>query len=213
VKGIAPGARTMTAPWAFDPLPGRWRGGGGYLAWIGRYDIHHKGLDLLIAAVALIPPARRPTIVLHGRDSTDGRAAVQRLVDRHGMGRWITVAGPIGGADKVAFLAACDGYLHPSRWESFGIAVVEALAMGIPSLVTRSCHIAGVLEEGAAASVVDPEPRPLAAGAAALSSRIDLSEGARHVVAEHFDWTRCAQRFTNEVDRLLGAPLAPSVTP
>ena len=46
-----------------------WDGGsGGYVLWLGRFDPEHKGLDLLLQALALLPSRERPTLRIHGPD-------------------------------------------------------------------------------------------------------------------------------------------------
>lgn len=50
---------------------------------------------------------------------------------------WARFHGMIGGTDKIELMGRCDALLFPVRWpEPFGIAVVEAMAMGMPVLAS-----------------------------------------------------------------------------
>jgi glycosyltransferase involved in cell wall biosynthesis len=61
-------------------------------------------------------------------------AAVARAVQRHGLGDRVRLTGPRTGAQLDAAYAAADLLVLPSRVESYGMVVTEALARGIPVL-------------------------------------------------------------------------------
>lgn len=107
-----------------------------HFAFLGRLDIGHKGLDLLVDAVA--EGLRRtggglPPVLVIG-DGPD-RAALERLVRERGLAGSIRLVGRVEGAAKTALLARSHAVLMPSRYETFGIVAVEAQAAGVP-LVT-----------------------------------------------------------------------------
>ena len=137
----------IVAPIGFDVGEARWTGGGGYLAWMGRYDPTHKGLDVLVGAVALLEPDERPVVELRGPDFNGGFARTREQIERLGLGKWIHAQGPVAGDEKADFLARSNGYVMPSRWEGYGIALVENLAIGAPCLVSAVIHIAGPLAD------------------------------------------------------------------
>lgn len=147
-----------------------WTGGGNYIAWFGRYDIEHKGLDLLIEAYAQVEIDRRIPLKLRGRDSTHGRQAVQDLVAQHGMEDWISVGPEINGDEKVEFLKNSEFFIMPSRWESFSIALIEVLALGVPSIVSDRMPIAAQLKNDRGAIVCSIEPSGLATAISAVLS-------------------------------------------
>jgi glycosyltransferase involved in cell wall biosynthesis len=107
-----------------------------HFAFLGRLDIGHKGLDLLVDAVAEglrrtgggLPPV---LVIGEGPD----RAALERLVQERGLAGRIRLVGRVEGAAKTALLARSHAVLMPSRYETFGIVAVEAQAAGVP-LVT-----------------------------------------------------------------------------
>lgn len=147
-----------------------WTGGGNYIAWFGRYDIEIKGIDLLIEAYSQVPIDRRLPLKLRGRDSTHGRRAVQGLVAQHHMEDWISVGPEINGVEKVEFLKNAEFFIMPSRSESFSIALLEVLALGVPSVVSDRMPISGQLKKDRGAIVCSIEPSELAtAMSAALS--------------------------------------------
>lgn len=212
VHAVAPAARVVTSPTAF-PLPEAvWRGTGQtpYVAWLGRYDVRHKGLDRLIAAMAHLPANERPRLRLHGRDSKQTREQVQALVDSHGLGSDVTVGGPVVGTEKVEFLLSAAAYVFPSRWESYGIALVEALALGVPCITTTDANLAEGLRADGAASVVDGSVEGLAAALAAVArgELTPVGTRGREFVRTRLNHAVAGQQFLEQVDDLRSGAMA-----
>ena len=80
----------------------------------------------------------------------------------------MTVGGQLTEREKVDFLRRAVAYVHPSRWESHSLAIVEALAHGIPSVVSVRCSIADKLQAADAAVIVEPTPEGIAQGISAV---------------------------------------------
>lgn len=189
LMALAPSARVVVAPTGMTVPEDRWRGGGGYLAWIGRYDPTHKGLDLLVEALAALPPERRPRVRLRGYDYRRGLDSLRtRVADHPGLDRWIEVGGPISGREKRVFLVEADGYLLPSRWESHSVALLEALALGMPSLVSGTLHVASDLRRHRAAVLTMPDVEDLTRGLVAVGEDCDMGDRARTMVETEFSW-------------------------
>lgn len=166
VRQLAPAARTVTAATAFELPDAEWAPGDGvqYVAWLGRYDIQHKGLDRLLDAMALLPTQQRPLLKLHGRDHHESRQVIQAMVAERGLTENVTVGPPVDGAEKRCFLLNAAAYVHPSRWESFPVAMLESLAYGVPCLTTSDIDLGGELARSEAALVVPGTPAGLAEG-------------------------------------------------
>jgi glycosyltransferase involved in cell wall biosynthesis len=185
-----------------------WTGGGGYLLFLGRFDVEHKGLDLLIEAVTSLPAPERPQVRLHGSDHHGGGGitAVRRLIDRSGVGDWVTVNPRISGEEKLAALAACDGFVYPSRWDACPNAVLEAVGLGVPTLATPY-PLARDLERRGAAVVAEATPSGLADGLRRLTSaslKRELAARGPDVVATEYAWPRVAASWLAQVVDVLG---------
>lgn len=193
----------VVAPIGFDVGEARWTGGGGYLAWMGRYDPTHKGLDVLVGAVALLEPDERPVVELRGPDFNGGFARTREQIERLGLGKWIHAQGPVAGDEKADFLARSNGYVMPSRWEGYGIALVENLAIGAPCLVSAVIHIAGPLATADAAILAPPTEEGLADGLRSLATvdQAALGERGREFVRSAFAWPAVTATFLDGVER------------
>ncbi|QPZ90007.1 glycosyltransferase [Thioclava electrotropha] len=110
------------------------------LGYIGRIS-REKNLDALCEAFAQVNGAGDAQLLLAGPDSPES-AAILRRWSAHGVG----FVGPKFGDDKRAFLAGLDLFVHPSRADVFSIGAMEALASGVPLVISRTSdasHFAG----------------------------------------------------------------------
>ena len=205
VRAVAPAVRsTIVAPIGFQPGPERWAGTGAYLAWIGRYDPNHKGLDALLGGLARLRPDERPRLKLRGPDYKGGYARTLALIERLGLRDVVEALGPVHGVDKADFLMGSAGFVMPSRWESYGIALVENLALGVPCLVSDSIHLAGPLAEADAAILASPTEIGMADGLRRLMSADPaVGERGRSFVMRSLAWPTVAARFLDGLDESL----------
>ncbi len=98
--------------------------------------IHRKGVNWLLEAFAICraeDPELTLTLVGEGelRDSLSRRAAALGIADA------VTFAGAVEPDVALVLMREHDLLVHPSRFETFGVTVVEAVAAGMPVLVTR----------------------------------------------------------------------------
>lgn len=123
----------------------KWDGAGDYFLWLGRFDPVHKGLDHLVDFWKRLPEPR-PALRMHGPDFLGGKARVAALVTSAELGSVISLGPSVSGDEKSELMQHCRAYLHPSRWESCSITLLEFLATGAPVLVSSRIHAATELE-------------------------------------------------------------------
>ncbi|MEM6798331.1 MAG: glycosyltransferase [Planctomycetota bacterium] len=156
---------------------------------------YKKGLDILAEAFAIVAekmPAARLLVV-----GPDGgyEAEFRARVDRHGIAERVTMPGPQYGDAKLAALRDADLFCLPSRQEGFSIAITEALACGLPCVVSEDCNFPEVGEVGAG-RITTLDPANVAEGILSVLSSPNpeaLSQAGRDVVAERFTWPTVAE--------------------
>ena len=99
-----------------------------------------KGCDLLIEAFAQTTD-HSFSLVLAGPDQVGWQSALQQRVDDLKLQTRVVFAGMLEGEMKQAALALADAFVLPSHQENFGMAVVEALAVGSPVLISNRINI------------------------------------------------------------------------
>ncbi|GED08584.1 glycosyltransferase family 4 protein [Cellulosimicrobium cellulans] len=180
----------------------RWAGGGGYFLWMGRYDPDHKGIDHLLHRWSELP-SPRPRLVLAGPDFRGGRGRTADLAADLGLGRDVEVRGSARGDDKERLIRECRAYLHPSRWESCSIMLLEMLAAGVPTLLSATIHAAEPLAtQGVALAHDFGSPDGLDASLAAVDENHELGRSARKWVAETATWDRVGAAYGEWLARL-----------
>jgi len=124
-----------------------------------------KGLDRSIAALPALPGAVLAVagIADSGRE---GRRAI-RLAARLGVTDRLRLLGHV--EDITGVMAAADLLVHPARAETAGMAILEAIANGLPVITTALCGFAEHVSRAGAGIVLD-EPFDAAAFAAALAT-------------------------------------------
>ncbi|TFC05568.1 glycosyltransferase [Cryobacterium adonitolivorans] len=205
VREFAPSVtRFITVPNGTTEVPAdaMWNGAGDYFLWIGRFDLFHKGIDNLLEFWARLPQPR-PKLRLVGPDFQNGRAAALAMVDRLGLGDSVDIGGRVTGAAKDELLASCLAYVHPSRWESCSIMLLEAAAAGVPSLISDSIHAAHELGPLRVLRSVDFTDDTVD-GQATLES----VAGNRELAGSAFDWAATEARWSRVGTQMVEAHTA-----
>ncbi|MCC5637241.1 glycosyltransferase [Nostoc sp. CHAB 5844] len=105
-----------------------------------------KGLEYLIPALGKLNH-HRFTFVVVGSGSSEYKDELESLVDSAGIGDRTHFAGFLEGESKNLFLQGSDLFVLTSHSENFGVAVLEALAAGLPVIVTPGVALASVVEQ------------------------------------------------------------------
>ena len=110
---------------------------------------HKKGLDLLAPAfVRLAQADPRVRLVVVGPDG-GARAAFEQAINSAGVAGRVVLTGPLYGRDKLGALADASVFCLPSRQEGFSVAICEAMAAGLPVVISEACHFPEAIEAGA----------------------------------------------------------------
>ena len=121
-----------------------------------------KGLDVLIPAFAKVVAAGHDLqLMIVGPDGGMERS-VRGWVRDHGLESRVTMTGMLDGDDKLAAYGAGALFVLPSYTENFGLVVIEALACGLPVLISDKVNIWRELKELDAALVTPAEVAPVA---------------------------------------------------
>jgi glycosyltransferase involved in cell wall biosynthesis len=164
----------------------------------------HKNLLALIDALATIPAAERPALVLAGYP-TEHEAQLRERTSALGLDEYVRFRGWLSETEVEGLWAIADAFVFPSLYEGFGLPVLEAMARGVPV----ACSDASSLPEvaGEAALLFDPHDEQAISYSlqrlltdAALVDRLRDAGRARSL---EFTWERTARATIDSYLRAL----------
>ena len=161
-----------------------------------------KGLDILAKSFARLRNRFPNThLIISGPDPTGYWSTASRFFESAGCAAAVTYTGIVTGQDKADALAAADIFVAPSYSEGFSMSVLEAMAAGLPSVITTGCNF----PEAAEAKVALEVPIDPTAFAEALASLIEdlpaaraMGQRAREFIFQNYTWDQAARK-THEV--------------
>jgi glycosyltransferase involved in cell wall biosynthesis len=148
------------------------------------------------------------TFAIVGPD--DGElAAVRESISHQGLEQVVRYEGALDYHAVLARMRHADVYVLPSVHEPFPMSLLEALALGLPSVCTDTCEIATPLRDHGAAIITDGSVTALADAVQAILSddglRSELSRNGRKVVAELFSMEAVGNRLERTYQSVLTA--------
>jgi len=174
------------------------------VVFLGRVAPVHKGLDLLLQACATVRDAMRQRdarLEIHGPDWRGSVRQLARMIDDSRLGELVRLCGPADGARKEALFRTASVFVHTSRWEGHPMAVLEALARGVPCLLTPGTNMDAEVAEAGAGWSVEPSVSGIAGGLRAIFALSaeelqTMRRNARRLAIAQFDWASVARHTT-----------------
>jgi glycosyltransferase involved in cell wall biosynthesis len=123
-----------------------------------------KSHKVLLEAFALVK-AKLPEshLIIVGHDPDGLRPSLEALVDQLGLTNSVDFLGYRD--DREALIEAMDCFVLPSRWEGFGLVLLEAMTLGRPVVATRVGAIPEIVVDGTTGLLVETDSRAALADA------------------------------------------------
>jgi glycosyltransferase involved in cell wall biosynthesis len=158
-----------------------------------------KGAHILLRAFlqANMPNTR---LILAGPDDGLGETLRQHADER------VVMTGYLDGQDRLGALCVADVFVLPAIGEGLSMATLEAMACGIPVIISPECYLPIVAEVGAGV-IVEPQVGLLAQALETLMSddatRANMGAKARELVENYFTWERVGAQLEAVYDGLI----------
>lgn len=193
--GIPPG-KLVVIHYGLDAPPPGWGGnpevelpeGARVLLGIGRLA-EQKGYETAVRALPQILAAE-PGAVLVVLGEGPERARLEALARELGVADAVVLPGRAG--DVAAWLERAELFVHPCRWEGFGLVLLEAMLAGLPVVASEVSAVPEIVAGGETGLLVPPgEPDPLARAVTSV-----LADAARRAAMGKAGRTRAHERFS-----------------
>jgi glycosyltransferase involved in cell wall biosynthesis len=149
-----------------------------------------KGIDVAVHALASLPD----DVVLVVLGEGPERSSLEALARELGVESRIFLPGRV--PDVAAWLRRADVYAQPSRWEGFGLAVLEAMVSGLPVVATNVSSLPELVADGATGVLVEPDDaRALAVGIERAFAEPGMGDAGRERARASFSIAAMADRM------------------
>jgi glycosyltransferase involved in cell wall biosynthesis len=172
--------------------------------------VPRKGADVLIQAFAQACPESGHLVIAGPEAETGYLAFLEKCASQAGVRDRVLFTGALYDNEKAAAFADADLFVLPSRYENFANVAAEAIAFGVPVIISPFCGIRSLVADRAGL-VVSPDRNSLAA---AIGRMIDdkplyeqLKEGCKEV-ASRLGWDRLTLQMESCYNDVLVSKIA-----
>ncbi len=170
----------------------------------GRLDIKTKGLDLLFKGFAqYVQETQNDQVELWIIGDGEERVVLEKIAIKLGIADQVRFWGSVFGERKRELIRKFDFMVLTSRNEGLPGVVLEAAALGVPSIVSQETNMAAyLLKYHAGLALAENDPKNIQASLkfatqSRLNKRIQSFKlGAMNMVAKEFDWKSIASRVS-----------------
>lgn len=202
-SGLTDAFRTPPTPEQLDQVRKRFELPPRFLLYCGAI-YPPKNFTRLVQAYASVGPPRGIPLVIAGGSNRYLSAHELREPERVGIAKWVRWIGWLENRELPALYRMADGLLLPSLYESVGMPIMEAMAMGCPVLTSNRYGTREIA--GDAAVLVEPESvEDIAAGMTRLlddESQRSKIRAAGIERSRRFDWRQTASQVMNVLEAI-----------
>ena len=168
----------------------------------GRRKCIPELLEAFRDVLGVIPDAR---LVIAG-EQLDGYSIFRAMAAKLGIDHAVGFVGVVSEAEKIRLLQRCAVYAQPTRFEGFGVAILEAMSCGAAVLTSAVGAVPEVVGESAEI-VVGESPSSIAAGVLRLLNdpdrRTELGRLGRSRAVAAFSYDQRKARLSRVIDDVL----------
>lgn len=174
--------------------------------YLGRFGAE-KNISSLIYAIARLPLEYLNKVHCHliGPIDKEGEQ-LKKIVEKLELESVIKFTGPLYDSDKYNMLKQLDFYIHPAHSDVVSIAVMEAMASGLPCVITRTSQVS-YYYDSKAFIMVEPLIEDIKSGIIEIiDNEADwghMSQNALNLIARNFNWKNATNRLLRQYELLM----------
>ena len=186
--------------------------------WLGIVMPHRRLQDAIFAINHLKRKGNNVRLLVAGSGEgfPEYFESLQKLSRELNLESEVAFAGKVPDDEMRDFYCACDAFLFPNENQTWGLAVLEAMACGCPVLVSRGAAVHEVLTDGKDALLFPARnPEALAAKIHMLMAdpeqRARIADAGMQLVRTRFNWERFAEQMAAVFDQVIKGRLPDEV--
>jgi glycosyltransferase involved in cell wall biosynthesis len=167
-----------------------------------------KRLDLLIKVLGELRLQQNFHLIVAGSGAEGYVESLHQLISECQIKNQTTFVGFVTGEDKNLILQGSDLFVLPTHSENFGIALAEAMVVGLPIITTPGVNISPEIAKAKAGIIVDDDTHLQLAIAQLLQSpqlRNQMGENGRILALERYSWPSIAKQFVEIYTKVITA--------
>lgn len=132
----------------------------GTILYLGRFDIYHKGLDILLKIFSVIERLDpQLSLKLYGEGPDLNK--LHKLRQKLKLNR-CSIHPPVFGEEKAGIISDASIYIQASRWEAFGIPIFESMLSLTPVVVSGHCYVSDLIRSNDFGLILHSDPETAA---------------------------------------------------
>jgi glycosyltransferase involved in cell wall biosynthesis len=170
------------------------------LLYVGRVD-WNKGLERVIEAMpALVKSFSHVKFLIVGPDWSGHGEKLWALASKLGVSESVVMTGEVSEEEKLSYYSVADVFVLPTMYEGLSLSLLEAMASGLPIVVTKSGGPGDILADGVHALLMNDCSAREISGLVSMilaDSRLAkrIGRNAFELVSKGFSWDRVVNKI------------------
>lgn len=171
---------------------------------IGRLDMYHKGLDMLLNVLEKNKEVLKKSkfrLSIYGPKRYDYHK-IKKIIEKKCLTEVATIVDEISGKEKERLLLNTDLFIMTSRLEGHPMGLIEALAYGVPCLISRGTNMYDEVKNSCAGWVCESEEESIEEALLKMldeTGTLPQKSAAARELASCYQWDKLARQFHDEV--------------
>ncbi len=181
--------------------------GNDYILILGRLN-WKKGFDILVPAFAeVLKEYPDLYLAIVGPDEKNYQKIIKKLIQKNNIKDRVIFTGLLKGKEKLGAYLDARAFVLPSYSENFGMVVLEAMACGLPTIISNKVGIYKEVEKHQAGLIAKANPKSISWALLNVLKNPNLagslSENGKNLVKQVYDIKEVAKNMAREYDKIV----------